>query len=229
MYVQDYLSKFSSAQRKEMATDRLKRLTALTPRRFHITTNSPYGVGLVLCGHVNDEEIDDIGSQFFTQRDGIKNCKPGIWTSMAREVGEPGDNFSLECILRWVAPGTINMAQSVEKWEEYEKETREKDLEVRMSEIVPKGTKWRRAGSYYDDGGVCSVISTEYLTMDAAKKIMFGTGEEEEEVNFGFYTETLTLNGWEMGAGENERFTIGGMNCKFVYSDISNKVFEIRI
>lgn len=168
---------------------------------------------------MNEEEIDDTGSQFLMKRDGIKNCKSGIWTSMIRGVGEPEDDFSIECILRWVEPGIIDMAQSVEKWEKYEKETREKDLEIKMSEIVPKGTKWRRAGSYYDDGGVCSVISTEYLTMDAAKKIMFGTEEDEEEVDFGFYTETLTLNGWEMGAGENERFTIGGMNCKCICFD----------
>jgi len=132
---------------------------------------------------------------------------------MTRQVGEPGDDFSVECILRWVEAGTIDISQPVKDWEAYEKETREKDLEVKMSEIVPKGTKWRKAGSYYDDGGVCSVISTEYLTKDAAKKIMFGAEGEEEEIDFGFYTETLTLNGWEMSAGANERFTIGGMNC----------------
>ncbi|TVY26998.1 hypothetical protein LHYA1_G003852 [Lachnellula hyalina] len=36
--------------------------------------------------------------------------------------------------------------------------------------------------------------------------------EELDEIDSGFYTEALTLNGWEMGAGKNARFTIGGMN-----------------
>lgn len=128
---------------------------------------------------------------------------------MVRQVGEPGEDFSVECILRWVEPGTIDLCKPVEEWEKYERETREKDAAVKASGIVPKGTKWRKAGSYYDDGGVCSVISTEYLSLDAAKKI-FG----DDDVEYGYYTETLTLNGWEMGAGVNDRFTIGGMNCK---------------
>jgi len=199
-----------------MATDRFTRLQALTPRRFHISASppfaAPFDANFVLCGHVNSE-YDASGSQFFGQHFGIRNCKPGIWTSITRQVGPLDEEFSLECILRWVEPGTIDVSQSVEDWEKYEKETREKDAGVKVSEIVPKGTKWRKAGSYYDDGGVCSVISTEYLSMDVARKIM--NVEEEEEVDYGFYTETLTLNGWEMGAGENARFTIGGMNCTF--------------
>lgn len=65
-------------------------------------------------------------------------------------------------------------------------------------------------GSYFYDGGVV-VISTEYLTENAARMIM---GREKlDEIDSGFYIETLTLNGWERGAGKNARFTIGGMNC----------------
>ena len=45
---------------------------------------------------------------------------------------------------------------------------------------------------------------------------MFGDRESEEELDFGYYLETLSLNGVEVEASEEqERFTIGGMNCEF--------------
>ncbi|TVY78470.1 hypothetical protein LSUE1_G006575 [Lachnellula suecica] len=205
-----------------MGSDRFTRLTELTPRRFHITANPPFGVGFVLCGHVNEGNEDDTGSQFFNQRGGIANCKPGIWTSMTRQVGDPGDDFSLECILRWVEPGTIDLSQSVQDWEAYERETREKDLEVKSSKIVPEGTTWQRAGQYL-------------MMVGSAAKLMFGTENGEEELDFEFYTETLTLNGWEMGAGANARFTIGGMNYevggppRVAIAEKDGKVIAVRI
>lgn len=194
-------------------TTRFDRLLALMPRRFHISTNPPFGVGLVLCGQVNDNDDDEDGSQFQAQRDGIANCKPGIWTSMTREV--PKDNpdaldGGLECILRWVEPGTIDISQSVEKWEAYEKRTRGIDVEVKLSQIVPKGTKWRRAGGYFSDDGLCNIISTEYLTHEAAKAIQFGPEDEVDE-EFGGYYDQITLQGLEPTLDANQHFTIGGM------------------
>ena len=191
---------------------RFDRLRKLCPRRFHISENHPFGVGLVLCCHVNEEDDED-GQQFFTQHDGIRNCKPGIWTSMRRPVTNvsQGDQRS-EYILRWVGPGTIDISQPVEEWEAYEKATREADAAVKLSQIVPKGTKWRRAGSYFSDDGVCAIISTEYLTKEASETIM---GEEAGTKDYGSYLELLTLNGteaWETPV--NAGFTIGGVDCE---------------
>jgi hypothetical protein len=170
-----------------MAKERFDRLVALTPRRFHISSNPPFGVGLVLCGHVSTEEVD--GSQFFLQRDGIRNCKPGIWTSIRIPASEGEENMT-ECILRWVAPGTINLGQGVEKWEEYEKATRQGDMDAfkGIEDMAKDGAEWERHGRYFDDGGICCVISTEYLTRDAYEKLAEG------ENDFGWYLETLTLS-----------------------------------
>lgn len=87
---------------------------------------------------------------------------------------------------------------------------------MKISKIVPKGTKWRRYGSYYDDGGVCTIVSSEYLTHEAARAIMFGDTdkESEEEMSFGFYLETVSLNGVGMSVRDPPRVTIGGMNCE---------------
>jgi hypothetical protein len=200
----------------EQEGDRLDRIMALTPRRFHISAKSPftapYDDNLVLCGHVNGDEED--GSIFNYQRSGIKNCKPGIWTSRQLPVSKafrlenfnPGDG-EFEALLYWVSEGEIDMAQSIEDWEAYEVATRESDAAVDVKTLFPEGTKWKRAGSYFDDGGVCSVISTEYLTRDAASKIM-GLASDDEELEMGFYFETLTVEG-------NDGFTLGGMNCEF--------------
>lgn len=38
-----------------------------------------------------------------------------------------------EFILRWVAPGTIDISQSVESWKAYEKATCETDAVVKLS------------------------------------------------------------------------------------------------
>jgi hypothetical protein len=197
----------------EEERSRFDRLVTLTPRPFHITSNPPFGVGLVLCGHVNT--YDDNGAQFSLQRDGIRNCKPGIWTSIAVPVS--GGEGMMECILRWVAPGTIDLGQDIEKWETYEEATREMDVESFKSvgEMVGESgnvLERKKDGSYYDDGGVCCVISTEYLTKAAFEKIIDEEKRENLKDGYGFYVETLTISIFD-GQPGNKRFCIGGMCC----------------
>ncbi|KAE8440671.1 hypothetical protein EG329_006835 [Mollisiaceae sp. DMI_Dod_QoI] len=194
--------------------DRLRELTALTPRRFYISASPPFGVGLLIFGHENEDYDEDSLEELFNMSDQIRNCKPGIWTSIARKLPDAEPEMpDYECILRWVSDGSIDISQSVEDWKAYEEATRESDANVKLSEIVPPGTKWRRFGSYYDDGGVCTIVSSEYLTHKAARAIMFGDPESEEELDFGYYLESLSLNGADIGvSAEQERFTIGGMN-----------------
>ena len=190
--------------------NRINRIRALTPRRFHISENPPFGAGLVLCGHLNAN--DDSGAQFFLRHDGIRNCKPGIWTSVAVDVPD-SEQGMMECILRWVAPGSIDLGQDVEEWAKYEAETRKGDLAAWEEGKGVEGIKgeWREDGQYYDDGGICCVISTDYLTREALKEIV---GKEGEKGGYGGYVETLTLSIFD-GPKGNEMFCIGGMCCKF--------------
>lgn len=196
----------------EEEKSRFDRLISLTPRRFHISENPPFGVGLVFCGHVNAN--DDSGVLFFRNRAGIPNCKPGIWTSIILPV--PGDEGMMECILHWVESGAIDLGQSVEEWEGYERETRKLDAESweewrkknDWDKERKEGVNWRNDGTYYDDGGLCNVISTEYLTREACEKMMAEDGE------YDFYLETLTLSVMD-GEPQNSGFCIGGMSCKF--------------
>ncbi|CZR55459.1 uncharacterized protein PAC_05347 [Phialocephala subalpina] len=194
--------------------DRLRQLTTLSPRRFHILANPPLGVGLLIFGHENESYEEENLQEFFNIGDQIRNCKPGIWTSRARKlVDTEPDMPDREYILHWVSEGTIDIEQSVEDWEAYEEATRPEDANVKLSNIVPPGTKWRRYGSYFSDGGVCAIVSTEYLTHDAARAIMFGDRQSDEELDYGFYLESLSLNGADIGISEEQRgFTIGGMN-----------------
>ncbi|KAG4442472.1 hypothetical protein IFR05_002074 [Cadophora sp. M221] len=199
-----------------MAIDRFNKVQDLTPRRFHISENPPFGIGFVIFGHEN-ENIDEDGlERFFLQQEIIRNCKPGIWTSRSRKleyVQENAGDCDREAILYWVAEGTIDMTQSVEDWKAYEEATLQADSAVRDSQILPIGTKWKRYGTFFSDAGYCAAVSAEYLTHDAARAIMFGSDDSTEELDFGYYLETLSLNGVEIGMPEDrERFTIGGVN-----------------
>jgi hypothetical protein len=205
--------------------DRFRRILALTPRRFHISATppfaAPYDYSLVLCGMVEGGEED--GSIFSTHNEGIKNCKPGIWTSRKLPVSDAfkRENFlpeegEFEALLYWVSDGLIEISQPVEDWEAYEKATREHDIAVELKTMFPNGTKWKRNGSYYDDGGVCSIISADYLTRYAASKIM-GISFEDDDFHLDGYFGTLTEHGWEYlepaTTEDNYSFTLGGMNC----------------
>lgn len=199
-----------------MRPERFDEIMKISPRRFHISASPPYGVGIVFCNHINNNEESEF--QLTSQRGGIRKCKPGIWRSVAKEFGHDGqaphDGPFMECYVHWVADGTIDMTQAVKEWEKYDVENREKDAAIDIDKILPDGVEWVKAGSYYDDGGVCSILSTEYLTMDAAKKVMFA-GDEDKEVKYGYYLETITLNHCD-GLPENSNFTLGGMNCTYL-------------
>jgi hypothetical protein len=200
---------------EDQELDRFDRIMKLTPRRFHISASppfaAPYDNSFVLCGQVNGDEDD--GSIFGNQRDGIRNCKPGIWTSRTLPVSDAFklENFNpedgeFEALLYWVTEGTVDLSQSVEDWEAYEASTAESDAAVPLKTLFPKGTQWKRSGSYYDDGGVLAIISTDYLSRDAASKIM-GVETEDEECDLGYYYDTLTY--------DHDCFTLGGMSCTF--------------
>ncbi|KAF8865255.1 hypothetical protein BDZ45DRAFT_668700 [Acephala macrosclerotiorum] len=199
------------------AEDRLRQLTTLTPRRFHIPANPPLGVGLLIFGHENENYDEENLEEFFNISDQVRNCKPGIWTSRVRALANAEPELpDRECIIYWVSEGTIDIGQSAEDWKAYEKATRQSDADVKLSAIVPPGTKWRRFGSYFSDGGICTIVSTEYLTHKAARAVIFGDPESNEELGYGYYLETLSLNGADIGVSdEQEGFTIGGMNCMF--------------
>lgn len=212
--------------------DRFKEIQNLGPVRFYVSPEQPFGGGLALLGNENTDSAEEMVSTS-SNFDVIPNCKPGIWTSRVRKIEPQKEGYpDTECIVYWVADGAIDLAQPVSEWKKYEEETRDKDAAVKLSQIVPKGTKWRRAGSYYDDGGNCNIISTEYLREETARNIMFGDkkweiGEDEqdeeddgesedEELDYGYYIESLTLgysdNETLIANGHNEYATLGGMN-----------------
>jgi hypothetical protein len=213
-------------------TVRFDRIMALSPRRFHISANPPFGLGIVICSHLNE---DDVSVDAFTaNHDGIANCKPGIWRSTYRAITPPEGQWSspynpVECIVHWVADGTIDLAQPVKDWEEYDKNARQTDATVDLDNIFLKGVEWESRGTFFDDGGLCAVLSTEYLTREAATKIASEIGqdkesdeedtdnedsEEEEDFKMEFYLERITVNtiDWS-GEKKNAFFTLGGMNC----------------
>ncbi|KAL2063350.1 hypothetical protein VTL71DRAFT_5155 [Oculimacula yallundae] len=97
-----------------MATKRFDALQELTPRRFHISANPPFGIGFVIFGHENQDIDEERLEQFFLQQEIICNCKPGIWTSRILQleyVHEDAGDCDREAILYWVAEGSIDVAQ----------------------------------------------------------------------------------------------------------------------
>ena len=163
----------------------------------------------MLLGHENcDESTEDTPLSCCK----ITNCKPGIWTSRRRKLASGRCEF----IFYWVAPGTIDLNQSVDDWKRDEEETREKDSMVKLSQIVPKGTRWRRTRDYLDSGGILNILSTEYMTPEAARSIIYGDSKAGRELNYGQYLETLTL-AFSRRKANNEMFTLGGISCKITF------------
>ena len=148
----------------------------------------------------------------FEQDEGIKHCKPGIWTSVKKLTGREHPDFSEEYFLYWVEAGTIDISQSVDDWKAYEDATRptdEEDTEARLSKF-----KWKDYHTYYDDGGVCSVISTEYVTEEAARRVQFQDVATQDDHDHDFYMEMIAMKARDSEMG-NAGFTIGGLSCMY--------------
>jgi hypothetical protein len=192
--------------------NRLDALLRLVPRRFHISSNPPFGLGLVISGEIT---IDDE----FDESDGIKNCKPGIWTSVrrnGRHVGLPHMDFSKEFILYWVEAGTFDISQSVADWHAYENATRHMDEEKADAQLAK--FEWIPYSSHCSDDGICAVISTEYLTQEAARRVQFGsdnTAGSDDPEDYSFYLDMVSRNVLESPI-RSEGFTIGGLSCMYV-------------
>ncbi|KAH8809108.1 hypothetical protein F5884DRAFT_753609 [Xylogone sp. PMI_703] len=193
---------------------RFDNILALGPVRFYVSPEQYFGGSLALLGDstVNSAEKLVRSSSSFRA---IPNCKPGIWTSRTRKINE-NHAINMECIVYWVADGEINMGQSVTDWKKYEEETRDRDGAVKLSQIVPKDTKWRKRSTYFDDGGICNIISTVYLTEKTARRITVGEDEGEENFSYEGYIAALTLGYQDIEFliphERNKNCTLGGMS-----------------
>lgn len=83
----------------------------------------------------------------------------------------------------------------MEDWRAYEEATRKQYPDVRVSQIVPKGMKWKHCGTYFSDGGYYTIVSAEYLAHDAARTIMFERDSSTEDLEYGDFLEMMSLNG----------------------------------
>ena len=162
-------------------TARLNRILALSPRRFHISANPPFGLGIAITSQLSEDDVSE--EALILNHGGITNCKPGIWRSTYRTIKAPKGEWSYEfdpteVTVHWVEDGTIDIAQPVEDWVEYERVTRETDMTIDLDNDLLKDVKWESRGTFFDDGGVCAVLSTYYLSGDAMKKIICGAGRD---------------------------------------------------
>ena len=171
---------------------------------------------------------------------GIENCKPGIWKAIAKETPDElkSSGIILECCLQWVADldetTSLDLASSVKTWKEWDQKLREKFGEDGVAEPLSKAIVWKEAESYFDDGGLCNVITAEYVTEKGFRKLVHGgkggdsedeedeedddeeeeEEEEEDDEDLGSYLEPITLKDWELDVAENDVFTLGGLHCE---------------
>ncbi|KAK4070995.1 uncharacterized protein Triagg1_6362 [Trichoderma aggressivum f. europaeum] len=189
--------------------DRLSSLLSLCPRYVIVPANPPDGIAFAMTGHGQEWE------HLTYQHSGISNCKPGIWKAEVRNVpGSELGNADFEACLRWVADlddnTQLDFAVSLDAWQAWEQMFKDQfDDSVNWGE----GVTWKHGGSYYDDGGLFNVISTAYLTTDAAATIT--GGEYTEDDGYEGYLEMVTLNDNPINAEDRIRnygFTLGGLH-----------------
>ncbi|KAL7928582.1 hypothetical protein V8C35DRAFT_317915 [Trichoderma chlorosporum] len=186
--------------------DRLARLLSLCPRYVVVPANPPDGIAFALTGQC--QEWDHVTYQ----HSGISNCKPGVWKAEVRTLpgAELGD-ADREACLRWVADldesTELDFAVSLNEWQAWEQMFKDRfDDSVQWGE----GVTWKHGGTYYDDGGLFNVISTAYLTLEAAAKV---DGDEyTEDDGYDGYLEMITLNDSLMDNERNSGFTFGGLH-----------------
>ncbi|KAK0763592.1 hypothetical protein N5P37_002969 [Trichoderma harzianum] len=189
--------------------DRLSSLLSLCPRYVIVPANPPDGIAFAMTG--NSQEWEHLTYQ----HSGISNCKPGIWKAEVRKVpGMELGNADFEACLRWVADldenTELDFAISLDAWQAWEQMFKDQfDDSVEWGE----GVTWKHGGTYYDDGGLFNVISTAYLTTDAAAAIT--EGEYTEDDGYDGYLEMITLNDNPINAEDRIRnygFTLGGLH-----------------
>ncbi|QYS92898.1 hypothetical protein H0G86_000289 [Trichoderma simmonsii] len=185
--------------------DRLSSLLSLCPRYVIVPANPPDGIAFALTGHCQEWE------HLTYQHEGISNCKPGIWKAEVRKVpGMKLGDADLEACLRWVADldenTELDFAISLDAWQAWEQMFKDQfDDFVQWGE----GVTWKHGGTYYDDGGLFNVISTAYLTADAAATI---TGGKYTDWGYDGYLEIITLNDNEGNDIRNYGFNWGGLH-----------------
>ncbi len=205
--------------------DRFNAILRLSPRYVIVRASSPDGVCFRLAGHTN--ELEQLGQL----HSGIANCKPGIWKALAKPTPDELQKLDVcwEVCLRWVGelePDTeLDFAAGLEQWKDWDRKMQEKFGDVGG---LGDNLVWKSDGAYYDDGGLCNVISSDYLTESAAKDIMKGRKmedggdaddendeDEDEETEMGYYLEKITLNEDSLGDWlDNDTFALGGLNCE---------------
>ncbi|KAH8883399.1 hypothetical protein GQ53DRAFT_847039 [Thozetella sp. PMI_491] len=200
------------------ADERFDTLLRLAPRYVIVRNLPPGDIGFKLMGHVSEPDQIDYWHT------GIPNCKPGIWKAMAKDTPAElqKDLICWEVCLRWVGeltPDTeLDFAGGLDEWEDWNRRMQEKFGD---GDGENAGLVWMSGGGYFDDGGICNVISTSYLTEKAATEIIHGQEKDkeeegegaEEEDEFGFYLEAMTQG--EDSSGEDlglDTFCLGGLH-----------------
>ncbi|KAL7786969.1 hypothetical protein V8C37DRAFT_391360 [Trichoderma ceciliae] len=194
--------------------DRLSSLLSLCPRYVVVPHNPPGGISFVMTG--DSQEWHDLTYL----HSGISNCKPGIWKAEVKAIpGAALGNADREACLRWVADlndsTELDFSISIHEWQGWEQMFKDQfDDSVEWDESIA----WKHAGTYYDDGGIFNVISTAYLTREAAVMISEGGNPEEDDIDedeYAGFLDTITLNDNPINGADrvrNQGFTLGGVH-----------------
>jgi hypothetical protein len=211
--------------------NRLKSLLSLCPRYVVVPPNPPDGIAFALTGDAQKwDHLTYLHS-------GISNCKPGIWKAEMKVIeGAELGNCDREACLRWVAgldeETELDFSISLNEWQAWDQMFKD-----RFDDSVAEwdeGLAWKHAGTYYDDGGLLNVLSTAYLTHEAAAKVLEGRGAGEEDINegeWGGYLEHITLNDNPASMEDRIRnigFTFGGLHCKLHLSHWRCRLLTFR-
>jgi hypothetical protein len=195
--------------------DRLFDLLRLCPRHIIVPASPPEGIAFAMVGGL--QSFDDLTHW----HSGITNCKPGIWRAEAKVIhgAEPG-TVDREACLRWVGEldesTGLDFGARLEEWEAWERKMenfKDKNEAGKWDEDVV----WKSAKSFFDDGGVFTIVSTEYLTRRSAAAVLLGGDVGEEGIDdeqWSGYIETVALNELPDQLYPIWDFAFGGLNCE---------------
>jgi hypothetical protein len=156
--------------------------------------------------------------------DTVINCKPGIWLAALREKSDElnGPGTMYEVCFRWVGElnkeTRLDFSADVNKWKAWGEKMSEMFSNQKETTAWDTGVDWTSNGGFYDDGGTLSVVSEIYLMEQTANAIIDAAGEDDEEdLDFSYYLETIALNEEEPAGDNIERnYVIGGISRKFL-------------